>query len=89
MAIVPKVTMKGAILPRVIISPLKAPAQAPTTTPTRTPSPNASASLWTIGSSAFMARITSAPVKARTEPTERSMPAEMMTKVIPRPIIPV
>ena len=41
------------------------------------------------GSSAFMARIITPAMNAAIEPTERSSPPEVMTKVMPTAIMPM
>ncbi len=89
MPMVPSVTIKGSIPTLAMRKPLSQPASRPapaaTSTPTRmteTPSP-----MW--GRSAFIDRIISPAMKAAIDPTERSMPPEVMTKVMPTAMMPM
>jgi hypothetical protein len=71
------VAMNGGSRPAVIISPLASPAAAPTARPATIANP--------IGhpASANVHAVTTLP-SASTDPTDRSMPPEMITEVIPR-----
>ncbi|OQB97229.1 MAG: hypothetical protein BWX81_00999 [Spirochaetes bacterium ADurb.Bin110] len=95
-AIVPSVTMKGAILPFVIRKPLRKPALRAMASETI----NADRMLKKVPSHIgekptralviiFNIRIAPAPASAVIEPTERSIPPDMITKVIPSAMIPV
>ena len=55
----------------------------PFTNPHRTPAPRPAASASGTGNPAWSALASTTPEKATIEPTERSIPAEMMTNVIP------
>ncbi len=91
--IVPSVTMNGGILPLVTSTPFSSPNSQPAKTPTRT------ASTYTAGPEIPMeyrnplgpesiSIMTMAPTATREEPTERSMPPDTMTKVMPSAIMP-
>src|SRR5690625_5002383 len=71
-----RVTMNGAIRPYATNTPLK----APSSTPVRRPS--SIARMGSTPATALPAAI--APAKASSEPTDRSMPAPMITTVMPK-----
>ena len=73
--IMPKVEIKGGSRPRVIRTPLSRPQRNPLPRPALTASGS--------GTPACNRLAITTPERARTEPTERSIPAVMMTKVIP------
>lgn len=77
-AIVANVTMKGWILPFDMTIPLNAPIAAPINKPTIIPNRTLP--------SLTMEAITTA-LKAKVEPTDRSIPPEIITSVIPKPRI--
>src|SRR5271165_1217746 len=72
----PSVTMKGGIAPLVMRKPLSAPVNAPIARQPAMPTHQGRSRL-----EVSMAPTT--PDSARIEPTERSIPAEQMTKVMP------
>ena len=78
----PKVATKGGIFIREMMTPLTKPASMPVSNPTRIPNG--------IGK---RQTVTATPVvtadKVITVPTDRSMPAVMMTKVTPRASTPL
>src|SRR5271166_2362482 len=72
----PSVTMKGGIAPLVMRKPLRAPVKAPVARQPRIPAHH--------GQSRFEVSMAPAtPDSARIEPTDRSMPADEMTKDMP------
>src|SRR5271165_7103161 len=72
----PRVTMKGGIMPLVMRKPLTAPVKAPVARQPAIPAHQ--------GQSRFDVSIApTTPDKARVDPTERSIPAEQMTNVMP------
>src|ERR1700728_3371239 len=73
---IPSVTMNGGIAPLVMRKPLSAPVSAPIARQPSTPTHQGRSKL-----EVSMAPAT--PESASIDPTERSMPAEEMTKVIP------
>src|SRR5688572_21668391 len=73
----PSVVMKGGILLAVVTSPLTAPKAVPRPTPASAASGG--------GTPCTKRSAVTRPHSASSEPTERSMPAEMITKVRPRP----
>ncbi len=73
---IPRVTMKGGIAPLVMRKPLTAPVAAPAERQPRIPTHHGRSRL-----DVSIAPMT--PERASMEPTERSMPADEMTKVIP------
>jgi hypothetical protein len=75
----PKVAMNGFRLATETRSPFMSPAVAPTNTPTR---------IARVGGKPkdTIEDTPKIPVSAATEPTERSIPAVMITSVIPTPI---
>ena len=79
MAIVPRVTMKGAIRPLVTMKPLTAPPTEPTATATSTAARTPAHSGLPALPRAFMVITPRAPENAASDPTERSMPPPMMT----------
>ena len=72
----PRVTMNGCSLKRVIKNPLNSPTAAPTASPRGTVS--------TGGTPPLRKSATTIPPNPRVDPTERSIPPEAITKVIPR-----
>ena len=81
----PSVMMNGCTRSPTTSTPLSAPAASPTATQTR----NASSTALTppMGAAARSARPMVTPDSAYTEPTDRSMPPEMMTMVAPTAMI--
>ncbi len=77
---VPRVTMKGFIPILVTASPCKSPITAP--------APNVKAVASTGWTPPRNIRASTTPVKATTEPGDRSIPAVMMTNVSPIAMIP-
>src|SRR5271165_1488827 len=75
---VPSVTIKGCKLPSVIISPFIAPQAAPRTKPSSTARTGCKP--------AAIAEAETTAENAATDPTERSMPPEMITSVMPTAI---
>src|ERR1700722_19646110 len=72
----PRVTMNGGIAPLVMRKPLRAPVNAPIARQPRTPTHQ--------GRSRFDVNMAPAtPESASIDPTERSMPADEMTNVMP------
>src|SRR5271163_469205 len=72
----PRVTMNGGIAPLVMREPLRAPVNAPIARQPRTPTHQ--------GRSRFDVSMAPAtPESASIDPTERSMPADEMTNVMP------
>ena len=81
---VPSVTIRGLTPAQAMITPLSAPPSRPIATGSR----NASATLTAEGS--FWAKTPeNMPATASSDPTERSIPAVRMVKVIPMAIIPI
>jgi hypothetical protein len=80
---VPRVTISGGTLALVMSTPLTTPQAVPATSPAT--SPAAIASQPPPMASITLAAIT--PEKTSTDPTERSIPAVMITKVIPTAMI--
>ncbi len=89
MPIEPSVTMNGSIRARVMSSPLVSPASSPTSRATPMPARTSGMPIPRVGSSAFMTRIIIPAMKAAIEPTERSSPPAVMTKVIPTAMMPM
>jgi hypothetical protein len=79
--IIPSVATKGGVFPLAMIRPLKSPHKAPTPKPIRIPTTPGTPSLRKLAAMTL--------VSARTEPTDRSIPAIMMTKVIPTATMPI
>jgi hypothetical protein len=77
MSIIPRVVINGGMRPRVVIRPLTSPHPSPT----RSPPATATRPEWP----ATRRSATTRPLKARIEPTDRSIPPEMITKVRPMP----
>src|SRR5271170_2473396 len=80
----PSVTMNGSILPSVMTSPLTRPARDPSRSPARmtiATTPGPSPSCW---ASQFISTIMTPETMAAIEPTDRSMPPAVMTKVAHR-----
>ena len=77
----PRVTMKGTTRKRVINSPLSNPNRAQTNTAVTAAARGPNPVLFNNQA------ITTVP-RATTEPTERSIPPEMITSVMPRAAIP-
>ena len=75
--------------PFVTRRPLAAPPAAPTESATATATATPAGSDRPFAAAAFIASTAREPVKAAREPTERSMPPAVMTKVMPRPMMPV
>jgi hypothetical protein len=84
MYIVPNVTMKGMMSAFAIRAPFIAPHNPPTIRGTRI----APATVKGLGSILAIEAVNT-PVRAKIDPTERSIPPEMMTMVIPKAIIPL
>ena len=78
---VPRVTMNGCRPSFEIMVPLT----TPTATPSRMPRPMAMGTLMPCS----MLVVTTIPTRATSEPTERSMPPWMMTRVMPTAIMPL
>src|SRR6266481_7652615 len=83
---VPRVTMKGGNLSRVMRVPLRKPEAVPAIMPMSVPShiPGVDSESPPLLS---MVHAPAMPATASIEPTERSMPPEMMIAVIPTPIM--
>jgi len=80
--IVPSVAMNGVISATVIMKPLISPQTAPTAMP-------ATIAMGIATWESTMSRVATTPAKAATAPTERSIPAVMITMVIPMATIAV
>ncbi len=83
---VPKVTMKGAILNFETMRPLSAPQADPRTSAKRNVS---MIPIVEFGPKRLRKKIEIPPTNAVMEPTDRSIPPEMMINVIPREMMPV
>ena len=88
--IIARVTTKGGIRKRVMKKPLKAPRNAPRSKPIMMPRGTPMLGeggermvKWAIVIPFFITPVQMTAAKATIEPTERSIPAVMMTKVIP------
>ncbi len=77
--IMPSVAMNGGSFSLVMSRPLAAPQAAPVSRPMNM--------LIQIGTPAIAAMTATVPVSAMTDPMERSMPAVMMVKVTPMPMM--
>jgi hypothetical protein len=86
---VPRVTMKGSMRPRVMSRPCASPNAAPSTSAKAIPAATTASGGQPRGSSAFISRIMQPAISAAIEPTDRSMPPEMMTKHIPTAMMPM
>src|SRR6478752_1170020 len=86
---VPSVTMKGSMRPLVIRRPCARPNTAPSTTASTAPSTTASSGEPSAGPIALMNMITQPAISAAIEPTDRSMPPEMITKHMPTAMMPM
>src|SRR6478736_4154873 len=86
---VPSVTMKGSMRPLVIRRPCARPNTAPSTTASTAPSTTASSGEPSAGPIALMNMITQPAINAAIEPTDRSMPPEMITKHMPTAMMPM
>jgi len=86
---VPSVTMKGAIRPLVTSNPFARPQARPARTAHAIAAATAVPCARPASETALSARTASEPTKAAIDPTERSIPPETMTKVIPSEMIPV
>ncbi len=86
---VPSVTMKASIFPRVETRPLTRPAAMPRSSPTAMPRRMVVQPVPVVGTSRFMMMIIDPAIQAAIEPTERSMPPAMMTSVAPTAMIPI
>src|SRR4051794_30230169 len=86
---VPKVTMKGSMRPLVINRPWASPNSAPSTSASKAPSVTASSGEPVIGPAQLMNMMTLPAISAAIEPTDRSMPPEMMTKHMPTAMMPM
>jgi hypothetical protein len=86
---VPSVTMKGSILPRVIRRPWARPKSAPSSSAKAMPSATTATGDQPLGARPFMSRITQPAMSAAIEPTDRSIPPEMMTKHMPTAMMPM
>ena len=86
---VPSVTMKGSMRPLVMSSPWASPNTAPSATARTAPNTTASSGEPSAGPMALMNMITQPAISAAIEPTERSMPPEMITKHIPTAMMPM
>ncbi len=69
--IIPSVMMNGGNLPKAMPTPLASPQIAPV--------PSAATAAIGTGQSAFNASANTTPATARSEPTDRSIPPEMIT----------
>src|SRR5690554_2179190 len=83
---VPKVTMKGAILNLATMIPFSAPQKEPRTSANRKVS---TIPIVDVGPKRLRKKMEMPPTNAVMEPTERSMPPEMMISVIPKEMMPV
>ncbi len=79
MVISASVAMNGVMLTLVMSTPAAAPEKAPIPSPARRAAGRATAS----GTCQCSRAVVMTPVKATTDPTERSIPAVRITKVIP------
>src|SRR5438309_54562 len=84
--IVPNVTMNGGSFNRVINEPLKKPQTVPTTAPAKVPSHIACADKESPPTLSIV-HAPAMPASASIEPTERSMPPEIMIAVMPTAMI--
>ncbi len=81
--------MKASIPARVTNSPLIAPATSPAPSASATPIPITAIPAPIAGSTVFIARIISPATKAAIDPTDRSSPPAVMTKVMPTAMMPM
>jgi hypothetical protein len=86
---VPSVTMNGSMPPRVISRPCARPNSAPSTSANPMPSAITDTGEPSDGARRFIRRIITPAMSAAIEPTERSMPPEMMTKHMPTAMMPM
>ena len=82
---VPRVTMKAGTFSFAMIAPLMSPTAPAPATAARNPMTTEGKSGSPASKAARMASAESTEARLMTQPTERSMPALMMTKVWPRP----
>ena len=85
----PKVTMNGSIRPAVTSMPLAAPPTAPIARPATMPRAMTAQPVPSEGTALLMMMMIMPAVKAAIEPTERSRPPEVMTKVAPTAMMPM
>ena len=78
-AMVPSVTMKGAILPFVTSSPFARPQASPAKMAQTTAAATAVPSGQPASNEPFSTRMARQPTKAAIEPTERSIPPDTIT----------
>src|SRR6476659_872925 len=86
---VPSVTMKGSMRPRVMSRPCARPKTAPSSSANAMPSITATIVESPDAPRLFIKRMTHPAISAAIEPTERSMPPEMMTKHMPTAMMPI
>ena len=86
---VPSVTINASILPLVIAKPLTSPATRPSASDTPTPSRTVIQPAPRLETAAFITTIITPAIKAAIEPTERSMPPAIITKVAPMAMMPI
>jgi hypothetical protein len=80
--------MKGSMRPRVINTPCAQPKSVPSTRAANMPQATvATGDVTPRAASAFISRIVTPAISAAIEPTDRSMPPEMITKHIPTAMI--
>ena len=84
----PSVAMNGAMRPKTMSDPLMQPAASPPSTVTPPPIRTALSSEYSAPISAFIVVVPSAAARTTMLPTERSMPPETITSVMPTARIP-
>ncbi|MNL22630.1 hypothetical protein D3C87_1439850 [compost metagenome] len=81
--------MKASMRPRVIINPLPMPAAPPTARPAAIPMRITPSDIPIDGIRAFMTMIMMPATTAAMEPTDRSSPPDVITKVAPMAMMPM
>ena len=89
MPIVPRVTIKASIFPLVVRKPLMKPAPMPRISEQPMPSSTVQMDAPMLSTAAFMMMIIMPAMKAAMEPTERSIPPAVITKVAPTAMMPI
>ena len=86
---VPSVTMNGSMRPLVISKPCASPNTAPSSSAKTMPMVTTTYGELIDVLMPFISRIIAPAISAAIEPTDRSMPPEMMTKVMPTAMMPM
>ncbi len=89
MPIDPSVTMNASIPIFEIRKPFSSPAARPASSATHMPARISGTPMPSVGIIAFIAMIITPATKAAIEPTERSIPPAVMTKVMPTAMMPI